>query len=126
MVHKKMDPSKVFTIIIGGDSDKDDHELIENPKEGMKQPRHCLYLDSYEQLHDLLSPAKIDLLHFLMTFNSREELGVGNIAKKTNRKQEAISRDLHALEKEKLITLTKKGKHVLASTPFESIQIQFA
>ena len=118
--------SKILTIIVGGDMDKDLDELLTNPEKVAKQPENAFYVDTYAQLHELLSPSKIDLLRAIMTYDPRQEPDVGNIAKKTKRKQEAVSRDLHALQKKKLIKLTKKGKHVLASTPFESIQIQFA
>lgn len=126
MALKKVDPNKVLTIIVGGDMDKDDDRLFNDPNEWKTHPRHTVYVHSYEELHNMLSPAKLDLLIELMNYNPWKEENVGSIAQKTKRKREAISRDLHHLAAMNLIKLKKAGKMVLVTTPFESIQIQFA
>jgi predicted transcriptional regulator len=126
MASKKIDPNKVLTIIVGGDSDKDDEKLFTNPEEWKTHPRHAFYVDSYEEMLDLLSPAKLDLLSTLFSYGSiHSDNTVGAIAQKLNRKQEAVSRDLHQLKKQKLVQLTKNGRKVNVSTPFESIEIRF-
>lgn len=126
MIKKKVDQNKILTIIVGGDMDEDDRRLLTDPHEAEKHPQHTLYVDSYEELHEMLSPAKLDLLIELMNYNPWKEENVGSIAQKTKRKREAISRDLHHLAAMNLIKLKKAGKMVLVTTPFESIQIQFA
>ncbi len=123
---KKIDPTKVLTIIVGGNSDKDDDRLFNDPHEWKTHPRHTVYARSYEELHEMLSPAKLDLLIELMKYDPSNEENIGFIAQKTKRKREAISRDLRHLATMNLVKLKKVGKNVLASTPFESIQIQFA
>lgn len=124
MASKKI--PKTLTIIIGGDMDKDLEEMLERPEKAIVRPPHVLYLDTYEQLHDLLSPAKIDVLHSIISYDTSQEPDIKGLAKQAKRKQEAVSRDVHALEKMKLVELKKKGRHVHVSTPFKSIQIQFA
>ncbi len=125
MVHKK-DPTKVFTIIVGGDMDLDDEECFVNSEKWSERPRDTLYVRDWKELHDWLSPAKLGLLIDLMNYNPMKEEGVGDIALRTKRKREAISRDIHHLAGMNLVHLKKNGKNVLVSTPFESIQIQFA
>lgn len=122
---KKSDPDKTLTIVIGGDSDADDRELLENPEKGMKQPRHIIYLNSYEQLQRILSPAKLDLLRSLFDYDPHSKgKNVGEIAQRTKRKQEAISRDLHDLEKQKFVKLIKNGRNVFAHANFDTIEIK--
>ena len=57
---------KTWTIRIDGDMNADDRELLSDPAFAKKQPRNILYLDSYEQLHQLLTPSRLGLLQFLM------------------------------------------------------------
>ena len=124
---KNKDPNKVFTIVIGGDMDADERELFENPEKGMKQPRHKLYLKSYSDLQRWLSPAKVDLLTKIMTYRiPGKEATVEMLAHDTQRIHASVSRDLHKLSSMNLVQLKKRGKNVLASTPFESIKIVFA
>ncbi|MEK6970324.1 MAG: hypothetical protein AABW68_01360 [archaeon] len=125
MASRKVDPAKVLTIIVGGDPDMYEERLFAHPEEWKTHPQNVFYVRTYEELHRWLSPAKIDLLIQIMTCTP-EKPSIGEIAQKTKRKQEAISRDIHQLAKMKLIELEKKGKNVLAHSPFHSIQIQFA
>ncbi|MBI4043712.1 MAG: hypothetical protein HY393_02820 [Candidatus Diapherotrites archaeon] len=119
-----MSKKKLLTIVIGGDMEKDEREFFENPQKAVNQPQNTLYLDSYEQLHEILSPAKLDLLRYLIqTKRQKQCKGVGMVAKDLKRKQEAISRDLHHLQKLKLVELKKEKQRVLAQTKLEAIQI---
>lgn len=117
---------KMLTVIIGGDMERDERELLENPeKASQEQPENALYVDSYEQLNTILSPARLDLLRYLIQNKRlRHRKPVGQIAKELNRKQEAISRDLHYLHGLKYVDLKKEKQTVYASTHFESIDIQ--
>lgn len=117
----------VLTIIIGGDADKDEGELFTNPEKGIKQPRNAIYLRSYEELKEFLSPKKVDLLLYIMKLMKMDRTNgksVSEIAKELKRHQEAISRDLHYLKKLKLIDLKKNGKIVIVDTKLKSIRIQ--
>ncbi len=118
---------RILTIIVGGNMEKDERELFENPKKAMKQPQNVLYLDTYAQLIKFLSPKRLDLLYYLIQ-NKRlsQHKPVGQIAKELKRKQEAISRDLHYLSGLKLIDLKKSKQLVLAQTNLEGIEIQLA
>ncbi|MBU2100529.1 hypothetical protein KKG83_07620 [Candidatus Micrarchaeota archaeon] len=114
-----------LVVFIGRSIEKDEKELLENPKKGMKQPKNALYLDSYEQLNKMLSPKKIDLLWYLIEEKKKgNEKSVSEIAKNLNRKQTAISRDLHYLNKLKLVDFKKKSQTVFAFTEFEGISIE--
>jgi len=116
---------KELTIYIGGNMEKDEKELLENPSEGLKQPTNILYLESYAQLHRILSPTKLDLLRYLIQMNSKgTEQSVGEIATELDRQQEAISRDLHYLKNLKLVDLHKVSQTVYAYTDFQSINIE--
>ncbi len=123
---KQKRPSTILTIIVGGNMEDDEDRLFTDPHAWKTHPRNVFYVNSYEQLHRLLSPAKLDLLKQLMSYNPSEAKEVGAIAQKTNRKQTAISRDLHQLATMNLVELKKLGKNVLVTTPFKSIEIQFA
>ena len=116
----------MLTIIIGGDMDQDERDLFANPgKVSLKQPENALYVDSYEQLYTILSPARLDLLRYLIQ-NKRlhRSKPVGQIAKELKRKQEAISRDLHYLQGLKYVDLKKEKQTVYATTELDDIAIQ--
>lgn len=121
-----MKKQNTLTIIIGGDVDKDYEELLsaKSLKE-IKQPKNILYLESYEQLDRLLSPKKIDLLLYLIkTQNSDNPESISGIAKKLNRHQEAISRDVRYLHKLGLVSLTQMKQTVYAFSKYSKISIQ--
>ncbi|MEK6902430.1 MAG: hypothetical protein AABX02_02475 [archaeon] len=117
---------RVLTIIIGGDMERDERALFSNPeKASLEQPENALYMNSYEQLNTILSPARLDLLRYLIRNKRLRGLkSVGQIAKELNRKQEAISRDLHYLHGLNYVNLKKEKQTVYASTEFEDIAIQ--
>jgi len=117
-----------LVVTIGGDMEKDERELLENPEKAiLRQPHNALYLDSYDQLYRMLSPKKLDLLRYLIEKRKAiTQKTVGQIAQDLHRKQEAVSRDLHYLQHLKLVGLRKEKQTVFASTDLESIQIQMA
>lgn len=117
--------NRALTIYIGGDMEKDEKELSENPKEGLKQPQNTLYLDSYGQLNNILSPARIDLLRCLIKGQRNGgQKSVGEIAAHLKRKQEAISRDVHYLKNLKMLGMRKERQTVYVYTDFDSINIE--
>ncbi|PIN85789.1 MAG: hypothetical protein COV47_00145 [Candidatus Diapherotrites archaeon CG11_big_fil_rev_8_21_14_0_20_37_9] len=117
-----MTDNKVLTIVIGGNMEEDEKQLREDTD--ANQPQNILYLESYEQLNKLLSPAKLDLLRFIIQLsNDGLDKSVSQIAKELNRKQEAISRDLQQLKGLKLVDMRRINRIVIPSTEYDSINI---
>ncbi len=112
-----------LTIIIGGNFDKDLDELLSD-KYDPSHPLNTLYLKSFEELHELLSPKKMDLLKWLIEYKPKPCESVSGLAQKLGRKQEAISRDLKQLRKLGLITEKKDKQSVLVSVPFKKLVIE--
>ncbi|MFH0970575.1 MAG: hypothetical protein V1776_03895 [Candidatus Diapherotrites archaeon] len=118
---------ELLTVIIGGGMDADDRELFTNPEKGMKQPRNVLYVKSFTQMERLLSAKKLDLLQYLIKIKkSKKKKSVSIIANELERKQEAISLDLHKLAALHVIELKREGQSVYATTQFDGIEIQTA
>jgi len=117
-----------LTIYIGGDMEADWEELFsKKPMKEIKQARNALYLNSFEELHRLLSPAKLDLLRTLITYHPKtceEEKCVSQIAKETHRHQEAISRDIASLKKIGLVSTKAEKQKVFAKPEIKSICIR--
>jgi len=114
-----------LVVFIKRSMEKDEKELLDNPKKGFKQPKNALYLDSFEQLNKMLSPKRIDLLWYLIEEKKKgHEKSVSELAKSLNRKQEAISRDLHYLKSLKLVELKKSSQTVFAFTELTGIDVR--
>ena len=109
-------------LVIGGEMWKDLREMIDNPEKASKEPDLKIYVESVEQLSSILSAKKMNLLQYIQF---HKNLSVGEIASKTKRKQEAVSRDLHQLEHYGLVKLGKKGKHVYPEAKAKKITIEF-
>ncbi len=126
-VNMKKQKHAALTVYIGGDMEKDDKELSENPEKGMEQPQNILYLESYAGLSRILSPARLDLLRYLIKVRRKgAEKNVGEIAIELKRRQEAISRDVHYLKNLRMVGLRKDKQAVYVFTEFDSISIQTA
>lgn len=115
-----------LTILVGGDIESDYKELFSGkPLSEISQPQNTLYLESYEQLDRLLSPAKIDLFRFLVENQSEgKPKSVSQIAKELDRHQEAISRDINCLKKLGLVALKRFKQTVYAFPLYSSIEIK--
>ncbi len=125
MTKKNASRKTILTIVIGGDMEKDEQAIWGDPEKAMEQPQNMVYVDSYEELYRMLSPARLDLLRYLIRMNhSKQPKSVGTIAIELNRKQEAISRDLHFLTAFKLVELKKNKQMVLPQTHLDGIEIQ--
>lgn len=116
----------ILTIIIGGDEDADWKELFSGkPFNKIKQPKNALYLDTYEQLSELLSPARIDVLRFLMSdYKCECEHSVSQTAKGLGRHQEAVSRDIAHLKKLGLVETKKSKQSTIALPKYAEIRIK--
>jgi len=126
MVKSVKSKEHMLTIIIGGDIDSDYKELFsDKPLSEITQPRNALYLDSYEQLNKLLSPARMDLLRHLMESQSEKKpKSISEIAKELDRHQEAISRDMSYLSGHGLVVLKKLKQAVYAIPAYSCIEIR--
>lgn len=114
-----------ITIIIGGNADADLERLFSDDCDLSKEPQNVLYLKSFEQLHTLLSPKRLDLLRWLIEYKPKAGCQtVSGLAAGLKRKQEAISRDLKQLRKLGLIKEKKDKQSVLVSVPFKKMVIE--
>lgn len=115
-----------LTILVGADMDSDFKQLFSGkPISEIKQAKNALYLDSFEQLSRLLSPKRIDLLRYLKnTQGSKRRKSVSEIAKKLNRHQEAVSRDVNYLKALGFVSLKRVKQSVYAMPAFNSIKIK--
>jgi predicted transcriptional regulator len=119
----EIEPADVFTIIVGGDMDKDDELLFAGKPEGL--PRNALYLDTFDELNNLLSPSKMELLRHLMLYQrSSMPKSISVIAKDTKRFQEAISKDIKHLRKLGLVEIVKEKQCVYPYPKFKEIVIK--
>ena len=120
---EKQGAEEPFTIIIGGNARKDLDELLSGkPLSEINQPKDALYLDTFERLHELLSPKKLDLLLALM--ENPKHCCVSETAAKIKRKQEAVSRDLKQLKKLGLVELKKDGQKTIPKPKFRKLEIR--
>ncbi|MDP2666063.1 MAG: helix-turn-helix domain-containing protein [Candidatus Diapherotrites archaeon] len=125
MAFSKRKKDEKLTIFIGGDMKGDLDSFLDNPKKGMRQPDNILYVQSYSQLFKALSASRLDLLKFLIdSHNQGQEQSVGEIARKLDRKQEAISRDLQVLRSMRMIDVRKSNRKVFPYTCFDGIEIR--
>lgn len=109
---------------VGGNFRKDLREIFKNPRKG-NTGANTIYLESWEKLAEALSPQRMFLLQKMLEY-ADQQLDVNALAARTNRKQEAVSRDLTALGKNGLITKTRKGKNVYPKLITKEIVIQLA
>ena len=73
----------------------------------------------------MLSPKKIDLLRYLIGLNSKDaDKSMGKIAKSLSRRREAVSRDVRALKKRRLVSLKRAGNRIEVGTDLEEIHIR--
>lgn len=117
---------RTLAIIVGGDIDSDYDELFSGkPLNEIAQPRNALYLDSFEQLHKLLSPKRLDLLrHIMETQSGVKPKSVSEIATELGRHQEAISRDITSLKNLGLIAIKRFRQTAYALPEYSRIEIK--
>ncbi|HIH09665.1 MAG TPA: hypothetical protein HA254_03250 [Candidatus Diapherotrites archaeon] len=116
---------KKLIIKIRGSLDKDLKEIRNDPSKVPPNGSHTLYLKSVEDLYDLLSPKKLEMLQALLNYPESMKT-VTEVSKKTKRKQEAISRDVTALSEHNLIEKIKQGRNVLLKAKYDTLEIQLA
>ena len=111
---------KEIEIRIGRDFANDIGHLVDHPEKIEKEPNTVIWVESADELASLLSPRKLELLHYLEQLSDE---AVSKISRKLGRKREAVSRDLHSLALHGLVGLEKKGKEVIPSTKAKKITI---
>lgn len=98
-----------------------DIRRVFNPKEAINLPENTLYVKDAQQLSNILSSGKL-----LLLLDLKKSQNVSEVAEKTGRKQEAISRDASILESAGLITKTKKGRQTYLKTKVKKIEIDLS
>lgn len=99
-------------------------EIFQDPRKG-KPGTDTVYLKSPEELYELLTPKRLEILIESMRAVDNPHT-IKDVAQKTGRMQEAISRDVSFLEKHNLIEKIKKGRTALLKTKYKSLEIQLA
>jgi predicted transcriptional regulator len=111
---------------IGKGIKKDIRKVFKNPSL-LKSNTHAIYFKNWADLLDALSPKKMHLLQKLLNYtNKKKPLNIQSLSKKTNRKQEAVSRDIRILEQNGLIIKNKKGKNVFPTLTAKEIVIKLS
>jgi predicted transcriptional regulator len=122
-----IDRQKIMTFIVGGDMDKDLDDILAGKAEAFNQPRNIFYFESFERINKMLPPAKLDLLRFLMKEQSEKKpVSVSETAKRLDRHQEAISRDINHLKNLGFIKTKKVKQAVYAFPVYSAIEIKMA
>ncbi len=109
-----------LVIKLESEMDKDIRKVF-NPKEASNLPGHTLYVKDAGQLSNILSSGRL-----LLLLDLKNSQNVSEVAKKTGRKQEAISRDATILENAGLIKKTKKGRQTFLKTKVKKIEIDLS
>ncbi|MFH0970896.1 MAG: ArsR family transcriptional regulator [Candidatus Diapherotrites archaeon] len=109
---------------IGESMKKDIQAVFKNPKQA-RDGTTTVYLKNWKELLTALTPQRMEMLQKTLDFADKK-MDVCELARKTQRKQAAISRDLKILEANGLITKTKKGKNVYPKLNAEEIVIQLS
>lgn len=116
--------TKKIVFKINGDMMEDIKRVFKDPS-SEKENVHYVYVKSVEEVTKILTTERLKLL-----LEISEKIGdcpdVKKLSAGTHRKPEAISRDLALLEKNGLITKTKKGKNVYPKLTAKEIVIRLA
>lgn len=114
---------KTLTIKIGGNPKQDIKSVFKNPKQNGRPSTNTLYLKNTKDLYEILSPQRMELLLYL-TSHKEEQNTITGLAKKLNRRQEAISRDTIILQKRALIKKTKQKQKVYITPIYETLNLR--
>ncbi|MBS3059092.1 MAG: hypothetical protein J4224_01560 [Candidatus Diapherotrites archaeon] len=113
---------KQLVIKIGARLEDDLRDIYHAP--GRRTPNtHTLYLKKPEELSEILSPKRIELLKYIIS-NRKKNRTISEISKKLNRKQEAISRDANLLVKHNLIRKIRQKQMTCLKAIYGSLQIR--
>jgi predicted transcriptional regulator len=115
---------KQLVIKIGGDMKGDIKQVFDNPKTAQKNS-HTLYLKNSEDLYEILSPKRLELLRYIIN-HQIDKKTISELAEELERKQEAISRDANLLVKYNLIEKIREKQMVYLKAIYNSLQIRLA
>lgn len=115
---------KQLVIKIGGNMLKDMREVYGHPSKAAPGG-HTLYLKNAEELYEMLSPKRLELLRHIIKHQA-EKKTVSELAGELKRKQEAVSRDANILAKYSLIKKIKERQMVYLKALYRSLDIQLA
>ena len=111
-------------IKIGADKRKELKEVFDHP-ERSKKNTHTLFLDNSEDLYEILSPKRLELLRYIIKHHAERQT-ISEIADELKRKQEAVSRDATLLTKYNIIQKIKEKQRVYLEALYKSLEIQLA
>ena len=114
-----------LVIKMGGNMKKDLRKVFLNPKKYAQPGTHTVYLKNTEELHELFSPKRLEMLLQLIEDQPRKKT-ISETAKELKRKQEAISRDAAILEKYELIKKVKEKQKVYLKPTCKTIEIELS
>ena len=109
-------------IKIGGNAKRDIRAVFNNPKQNALVGTNTLYLNNTTELYEMLSPQRMELLLYL-TNHKTEKNTITQLAKKLQRRQEAISRDAILLGKYGLIKKSKQKQKVIITPKYDSLNL---
>jgi len=113
-----------LTIVVGRDMLDDLKGLAKNPMANKnKYPKNAIYVKTPQQAMYWVTVEKLRLIQKMLSY--RPDLTVSKLAELTNRKQEAVSRDLSELQLIGAIKKHKKGRKVFLEPKIDSIEIRF-
>ncbi len=115
---------KKLVIKIGGNMMGDIRELFQNPQKFRGEPStHTHYIKSPEELYEIFSPKRIELLAYLLAEKGES---VTKVSRALKRKQEAISRDANILVRHGMIEKTKEGHTTILKAKYGTLEISLA
>ncbi len=115
---------KKLRIKIGGNPIEDIREIMRDPSKH-RPGTHTVYFKSAEDLHEMLSPKRLEMLQLIIS-HARNPRSVGEISASTNRKQEAVSRDATTLEKHEFVEKIRRGRNTLLKAKYDTLEICLA
>jgi len=113
---------KQLIIKIGERMDKELKEVLKHPLKA-RLDTHTLYLRNSEELYEILSPKRLELLRHIIKHQA-EKKTISEFAEELKRKQEAISRDASLLVKYSLIQKIKEKQTVYLKALYNSLEIK--
>ncbi len=111
---------KKMVVKIGGDL-IDDLDKLTTAKAIRNSPDSIIYFKSIKQLASILSAQKLSMLQYLSKVTGEP---VTKVAIELGRKKEAVSRDLHQLERLGLLQMRREGNKVYPEVSYKTIQIE--
>ena len=93
--------------------------LIENPKLAETMPSE-IFIPSGVKVSEILSEKRAELLSLIAKHPNKT---INELSEETNRKKEAISRDINILKKHNLVRINKKGRQKQVKTSIKYVLI---